>query len=80
MVEYSHGYYNGNWLKFYFENGNFREIVKTQFLRQMKNEKEKKQQLRAVQAIIEQSRESSFSISNSMPGLSNSYSSAMKIS
>jgi len=80
MVEYSDGYYNGNWLKFYFENGNFREAVKTQYLRKKKNEREKKQQLSAVQPIIEQSCESSFALSKSFSELSNSNSSAMKIS
>ena len=78
MVEYSHGYYNGNWIKFYFENGNFRETVKKQFLQQKKNEREKKQYARDVQPIIEQSCESSFALSNSFSELSNS--SAMKIS
>jgi len=55
MVEYSHGYYNGNWLKFYFENGFFRETVKTQYLREKKNEREKKQKLSTMQPIIERS-------------------------
>jgi len=41
MIEFSNGFYNVNWLKFYFENLDFRELAKKEFLKHTKNEREK---------------------------------------